>query len=441
MQSAAAWTVLVLVLTLVAIARGLEVRLALTAAVVLINLVTHRWLDSLGVAVREMTSAATVVPIGTSLGFAFVVHQSGCDSHLVRLLVHPLRRARALLIPGGVIAGYIVNSTIVSQAGTAAIIGPILLPLLRSAGLDAATAGATVLLGASMGGELFNPAAVEVRTLAELTDINSGSLITQIAPRNLIASAAALAVFWFLASRKMRTAPNQPTDDQTTPEPPVNLYKAIIPLVPLALLFAEPLLAKALHRSHIILLDESKFPRLGEPATILLAMLIGSALAAATKPAAINRYAAAFFEGAGYAYTHVISLIVVAMVFAASVESTGLINHLAQAIRHQPALVVPATWLTTWFFAWICGSGIAPAVAVMRIVVPEAQLLGLDGADLGAIAATGGHFGRTMSPAAAVVAMSSRLSESPPKPILAKVAPALLFGGLILILCAALGWV
>ena len=107
----------------------------------------------------EMANPQTVVPIGSAMGFAFVLRLTGCDQHLVQLLVTPLRRIRFLLIPGGIAAGYLINTTIVSQAGTASVLGPILIPLLRSGGLGAAQAGAVLLLGSSMGGELFNSGA------------------------------------------------------------------------------------------------------------------------------------------------------------------------------------------------------------------------------------------------------------------------------------------
>ena len=103
------------------------------------------------------------------MGFAHVLRLTECDRHLVLLLVRPLRRMRALLIPGGIAAGYLINTTIVSQAATAAVLGPVLIPLLRAGGLGTAAAGAILLLGSSMGGELFNPGAVEIAKLSELS--------------------------------------------------------------------------------------------------------------------------------------------------------------------------------------------------------------------------------------------------------------------------------
>ena len=82
--------------------------------------------DMLAKVVLEMSNAATIVPIGSAMGFAYVLRVTGCDREMVRFLLKPLRRAPAFLVPGGVAAGYLVNTTIVSQAGTAAVLGPIL---------------------------------------------------------------------------------------------------------------------------------------------------------------------------------------------------------------------------------------------------------------------------------------------------------------------------
>ena len=150
--------------------------------------------------VAEMANPGTVVPICTALGFAYVLRITECDQHLIRLLLRPLQHVRWLLIPGGILAGYLVNTTIVSQTGTAAVLGPILIPLLACRRLPPATAGAILLLGSSMGGELFNPGAVEMRKLAELTGLSGPEVVARSTAQNLLACGTALLSFWALCS-------------------------------------------------------------------------------------------------------------------------------------------------------------------------------------------------------------------------------------------------
>ncbi len=376
----------------------------------------------------EMANAATVVPIGSALGFAYVMRLTGCDRELVRLLLRPLRLAPALLVPGGVAAGYLVNTTIVSQTGAAAVLGPILIPLLRAGGLDAVTAGATLLLGASMGGELFNPGAVEMRKLSDLTGLEGYDVVSRQAPLNFTACGAALLTFWLLAWRRSRTAESTSCPEAEPDESRVNPFKAAIPVAPLAILFADGALGSA-----------SPLVAFEGPSTILAAMLIGVLLAWLAAPRAGRRLAAEFFDGAGYAYTHVISLIVTASTFAEGVRRSGLIEVVVRKLAERPALAPMASAALPWALGVIGGSGIAPAVAVMEFFVPAADVLGLDPVRIGALASLGAHFGRTMSPAAAVVAMCARLSGEPGLRLIRAVAPPLLIGMAVMIAATVLG--
>jgi DcuC family C4-dicarboxylate transporter len=416
---------LVIVTALVAV--GVDVRLALLLGALPLFLVTGTMPQMLGRMVAEMANPATVVPIGSAMGFAFVLRTTGCDRHLVELLLVPIRRVRPLLIPGGIAAGYLINTTIVSQAGTASVLGPILLPLLRAGGLGPAHAGAVLLLGASMGGELFNPGAVEMRKLADLTRLNGPELIRRSAGPNLIACSAALSTFWLLAMRRARPA-SVPSAEERPSEAPevapfrVNVFKAIVPIVPLALLMGDPFLG-----------PRSLLHALEGPPRILAAMLIGVVAAGMTSPRSIRAVVPAFFDGAGYAYHHVISLIVPASTFAEGIRLSGLIALVIRGIAPWPDVALVAGTVAPWCLAVICGSGIAPAVAVMEFFVPAASSMGLDPVRLGTMSALGAHFGRTMSPAAAVVMVSSTLSNARSVDLIRQVVPPLLVGGTVLI--------
>jgi DcuC family C4-dicarboxylate transporter len=416
------------------VARGLDVRLVLLMGAFPLFVATRQSNALLAKLVAEMANPGTVVPICSAMGFAYVLGATGCDQHLVHLLVQPLRRARVLLIPGGIASGYLINTTIVSQAGTAAVLGPILIPLLRAGGLGSTTAGAILLLGSSAGGELFNPGAVEMRKLAELTGRTGAQVVRLSAPLNLLAFSTALAAFWLLASRRERRRLAADSASRPADRPPpdatrfrVNRFKAFVPILPLLILFADHALGPA-----------SLLGGLEGPARILAAMLIGVTAAALFNLKAAGGLASAFFEGAGYAYTHVISLIVVASTFAEAIRLTGLIELLIRAIAPWPSLVIVVGTAAPWGLAFVSGTGIAPAVSIMEFFVPEATSMGLDPARVGTMAALGAHFGRTMSPAAAVVMVSSRLSQSSARELIRDVAIPLFLGGAVLLGAALL---
>ena len=169
-------------------------------------------------------------------------------------------------------------------------------------------------------------------------------------------------------------------------------------------------------------------------------MLIGVAAAGLASRRSSGGLASAFFEGAGYGYHHVISLIVAASTFAEGIRLSGLIELMIHAIGPWPRLAMVVAMVAPWCLAIVAGTGIAPAVAVMEFFVPAAGSMGLDPARLGTVSALGAHFGRTMSPAAAVVMVSASLSQARPSQLIREVAPALLVGGLVLGAAAILGF-
>ncbi len=150
--------------------RKVDVRLVLLPAALLLGILGGKPREIARTFFATFADAKFIVPICCSMGFAYVLKLFECDRHLVLLLTRPLRRVRALLIPGAVLAGFLVNVPIISQASTAAAIGPVLIPLLLATGLSRATAGAALLLGASVGGELLNPGAPEYATVTEVVN-------------------------------------------------------------------------------------------------------------------------------------------------------------------------------------------------------------------------------------------------------------------------------
>ena len=144
-----------------------------------------------------------VVPICTSMGYAHVLRETGCDKHLVELLVKPLRHFRPLVLPGIVLVGFVVNVPLISQASTAVASGIVLVPLARAAGIAPITIGAALALGCSIGGELLNPGSPELRSIVETLHDTTPNLTSEgcLAPiRSLIGWHLALAtgLFWLL---------------------------------------------------------------------------------------------------------------------------------------------------------------------------------------------------------------------------------------------------
>jgi DcuC family C4-dicarboxylate transporter len=448
---------LVVAAAVVLMARGVEVRLVLLGAGLLLAALAGRPLlvfDEFG---RGMV-AAMVAPICAAMGFAAVLRATGCDRQLVRLLLAPLSRLRWLALPGGILAAYCVNMAIQSQASTAAALGPVLVPLLLSAGFAPEVAGAALILGASFGGDLLNPAAQDVQAVADAAGLPAGAISARVIPASLAGAVVAAATFALLNRRPgddragspgggcaerspVESAPTRALGaDPGPPVPPTGApdrlqpVRAFVPLLPIALL----LLAYAGWPPLRWLLGlppgaaeggpgSQEWLRLKGALPVVRAMLIGVLVAGILAWRELPALTRDLFEGMGAAYARIISLTITAQCFGAGIAAIGFSAALAR-------LLAGSHWLTAliaagfpWSLAVLSGSGSGPVLTYARTFLPGGHP---DPATLGAVACLAGAFGRTMSPVAAVVVYSAGLVGLSPIPLVRRLLPALLAGAL-----------
>jgi len=458
-----------------AVMRKVDVRLALLLAALLLGIVARQPAAIVQKFLVTFSDEKYVVPICSAMGFAYVLRHTGCDQHLVQLLCQPLRRARVLLIPGAVFVGFVVNIPIISQTSTAVAIGSVLIPLMFAAGVSPVTAGAAILLGSSIGGELLNPGAPEYATVRNematiaATPIEPGALINHTLPLVLLHLLVATAVFWWLSVRADADGQNVTvTEPETgvlgarlvgaaveTGDFRVNLLKAAVPLVPLALLFLTSRAFSIIPLPQEWLVGGSDVAGLTDKAAAKRASemfdsrLIGAAMLAGVLAAALTGMASpdgrrdalgiarAFFEGAGYAFAEIIAIIVAATCFAEGVKLVGVGELIGGLVLGVPGLLVPAAGLFPLGFAALSGSGMAATQGLYGFFTHPAIAQGVDPLHIGSIVSIGAAAGRTMSPVAAVVLMAAKLTGTNPVSLVKRVAPPLLAGVAAMIIMGA----
>lgn len=119
--------------TFVAIVRKVEVRLALLSgglALAVVSLNPQAWSTAF---VTSMTTAGLITVILPVMGFAAVMELTGSDRHLVRLITNPLAKVGLFLVPGAMLATFVINAALPSAAGTAAAVGVVLIPVMIAA--------------------------------------------------------------------------------------------------------------------------------------------------------------------------------------------------------------------------------------------------------------------------------------------------------------------
>src|SRR5262249_24054070 len=143
----------------------------------------------------------------------------------------------------------------------------------------------------------------------------------------------------------------------------IDPVKALVPLLPLALLFLvspSPWQVIEVPRDWLVGKDGGVY----ESRLIATAMLVGLVAASLTAPAKAWEVARVFFEGTGYAFTHIVSLIIVAMAFGEGIKVSGVGALLARGIGLAPALLWPSAATLTVGFGWVSGSGMATTQAL-----------------------------------------------------------------------------
>jgi DcuC family C4-dicarboxylate transporter len=375
--------------------------------------------------------ASMVAPICAAMGFAALMNATGCDTHLVHMLLAPVRRVRWLVMPGGILAAYFVNMAVPSQTSTAAALGPILVPLLLASGNTPTVAGAALILGASFGGDLLNPGAQDVQAVAGVANLSAPALSARVIPASILGAVMAATVFSVL-NRPGRQLPEEATTNGLKVAVPaeeaairVDPVKALIPLLPIALLLLgyagwAPL------RWLVTPPPGDEWRALANALPVVRAMLIGAAVGVLVCWRETQRLTRSFFEGMGVAYGSIISLTITAQCFGAGIAAIGVAEALLRAARETGALAVLAGGFP-WALAALSGSGSGPVLTFAEAFLRHVDTHH-DPVRLAAVACFGGAFGRTMSPVAAVVVYSSGLVGVPPVPLIKRVLPALLAG-------------
>jgi DcuC family C4-dicarboxylate transporter len=427
-EAAAGLGIIALVLTM--LLRGAEVRIVLLLGAFALAALTRQTQQVLIVFFQELTNASFVVPICSAMGFAYVIKAFGCDQHLVMALSRPLLKVRWLLIPGTVLIGFLVNITIISQTSTALAVGTVLVPLLRGFGIKATLIGSALLLGSSVGGELLNPGAPELGSIATRLGLKSTEeLIPLIASVIFIHLAITTLVFLWLTrgDRTTQVLPEATHADR----PAINWFKAMVPIVPIVLLFLARL--PYFKWPNHWLLGPQETDALYGPRLIGLAMIAGCLVACLASPRQAGSVARHFFEGAGYGYTHIISLIVIARCFSEGIKLSGVAEVVGHVAEAAPVLLIPLAGLLPLFLAFMSGSGIGATQGLYPLLADVAEKQQVDALWVGVVCCVGSAAGRTMSMVAAVNIMSSGLTGSTPAELSRRVAVPLLVGMLTVI--------
>ena len=415
-----------IVVTIYLLIKKYETRTVLIGVGLLMSLLTLNPMGALDAFAKSMTSAGLIMAICSSMGFAYVMKYTQCDTHLVHLLTKPLGGLKFFLIPVATVITFFINIAIPSAAGCAAAVGATLIPVLKSAGVRPATAGAAILAGTF--GSMMSPGSSHSAMISEMSKLTITEVNLSHAPYTMIAGAIGAVILTLLAlffkdyGDEHRQAYLSEQKEAESKFVKVNILFALAPLIPLVIL--------VIGGTSLQEVSWLSWTKMGVPQAMLIGAIYGI-LVTRISPVKITEE---FFNGMGNSYANVLGIIIAAGVFVAGLKSTGAVDSAIEFLKHSNEFVRWGATIGPFLMGIITGSGDAAAIAFNTAVTPHAVELGYSHVNLGMAAAISGAIGRTASPIAGVTIVCAGLAMVSPVEMIKRTAPGMILATLFLAL-------
>lgn len=418
--------ILGIIATVYLLIKKYETRTVLIGVGLLMSILTLNPMGALDAFAKSMTSGGLIMAICSSMGFAYVMKYTQCDTHLVHLLTKPLSGLKFFLIPIATIITFFINIAIPSAAGCAAAVGATLIPVLKSSGVRPSMAGAAILAGTF--GSMMSPGSSHSAMISEMSGLTITEVNLSHAPYTMIAGAIGAVVLTLLAlvfkdygqeHRDAYVAENKASENTFQK---VNVLYAFAPLVPLIILVIG---GTSLQQTPGL-----EWTKMGVPQAMLIGAIYGI-LVTRKSPVKITEE---FFNGMGSSYANVLGIIIAASVFVSGLKSTGAIDSAIEFLKHSNEFVRWGATIGPFLMGVITGSGDAAAIAFNTAVTPHAVELGYTHVNLGMGAAIAGAIGRTASPIAGVTIVCAGLAMVNPIEMVKRTAPGMILAVLFLAL-------
>ena len=381
------FAIAVIFVTVYALIKRVETRLVLFTAGFVLCLVAMEPMKALNSFASSMTKGSLIMAICSSMGFAYIAAFTKCDRSLVHYLAAPIRGLGVFLLPVCTAVTFMINIAIPSAAGCSAAVGSTLIPVMLRAGIKPAAAAAAVF-GGTMG-SLLSPGSAHNPFIANMAGMDMMDFIAYHTPWSIsvgVISAVGLLVWCFVLGDhkgdKNATAEVKVVDDGFKANP----LMAFLTLVPILILVVGNVWVPAM--------------KMGVAQAMVLGaviMLVCSMVLQRTNP---QEFTKQFFNGLGKAYGDVMGIIIAAGVFAAGLQSSGLIATFIEMLKDSNDIARWGGSVGPWLLATISGSGDAATFAFNEAVTPHAKEFGMEVHSLGGLAFLAGALGRTSSPVA-----------------------------------------
>ena len=412
------WFAIVMVIvTFYLVIKRFDPRTVFFVSGLIMCLVTGQFLQPFDKFLTTLFTGGTTQIICAAMGYAYLMSFTQCDKHLATLLMRGIKKVRALLIPGVIIAGGLIITALGSNAGSAAAIGPIVVPVLIKAGIHPAFAATT--LAVAVHGDYFM-IGTHGAIIGAIAGTDAATVVMNYMwPAGLVIYALAIVYMLVLGRMKKESSGFIDTEGQfqeaTEEVDKINYYKAFMPFLAII----------------IILLSTKKIlPKMN----VQQCMLIASVWGLLTLRANVAEGVKAVMVGYGRGLADVVTIIAAAAVFIQGMTNCGLITALIKAMQANPSIAIYSAAFAPAFIAFLGGSGDAAALAFHAAITPHVAAIGLNPSAIGSLASMCGSMGRTMSPVAGVTIISAGFAKINPIEVTKRVWPYSIISVLVLMI-------
>ena len=341
-----------------------------------------------------------------SLGYSTVMKTMGCTDHIIYAALGPLSKVKKIIVPATVVVTWFFMQALSSAATCAAVEGSIMIPIMTALGVPAATAAATILIGAGGCGPSLNPggpfyvASAQADPLGEAS--GAGMVSVGFVPGciGIIIAGIGVMIMGKLLdkgdAKANEEAARKAMEAASTFK--VNPLYAIMPLIPLILI----LLA-----NYTPLLEAKVFD-------VPTCMFCGFVLSLIVFRSKFKEVSTAFFKGQGDAFFSIITLMAAAAVFVKGMNVIGITGAIVEAMKANPSIAKFGAAYIPMLIAALSGSGNAACFAFIESVLPHSHEIGIDHNKLSVLCCTSGSWGRAISPVAAVTVVLAGISGVEP---------------------------
>lgn len=368
-------------------------------------------------------------------GFAKYMDHVGATEAMVTLCIRPLKLLKSpyIVLALGYIAGQLLNIFIPSAAGLAMLLLVTFFPTLVRLGVSPAAAAAMIGTTAVLD---LGPASGASNLAARTADLDVATYFASYQLPASVPAILAIAALTYISARYFDARANHVAQPEAeaeldtaiadkAPRRAAPAFYALMPMIPLALTLVFSNLVVSSISVHVV-------------TAMIIGALIGLLCEVFVRrdTRVVTKGFMVFFDGMGQMFAKIVSLIICAEVFAAGLQTIGMVDFLISTAQNAGFGIMAMTiimCLMVMVIAVITGSGnaaffsfgqLAPGIAGSFGVAPVAMLLPMQ--------LTAG-LARSISPVAGVIIAVSDAGKCTPFEIVKRTALPVI-GGIIVVI-------